>query len=405
MRERLALGGDVLSGALDRLHGCEGVEQCLILSTCNRTEVMAIFEQQEFRPGVLLDFLAREGGYVDGDLREVSYSHLNRDAVSHLFQVASGLDSMVLGETQILGQVKQAFGSAVEMETTGALLNRLMHATFTAAKRVRTESGINEGTLSVSQVACDLAAKIFSNLSERTVLLVGAGETAELTARILRERGVCRMMIANRTVSRAETLARCMDARVVPLSDLGSALEEADIVISSTASPEPLLTREMLEPVLGRRSRPMLIVDLAVPRDVESAVQKLDGAFVYDMDDLGRQVEINQHRREARRGECRSIIEEEVESFMQWHATFKVEPTIKELQQRLEEIRLREMSSLREQLSPEDLILVDEATRHMMKKVLVHPILHVKDAATRPDSGKVIGLIRDILGLKGEYPS
>lgn len=402
VRERLAITGDDLPGTLQRLHHTEGIRECLIISTCNRTEVIAVFDPQTFHSQKIVDFLARESQLPLEELKEYIYCYLNKEAVQHLFEVACGADSMILGETQIFGQVKDGYNAAVAAETTGPLLHKLMHTTFHVAKRIRTQTSIGEGTLSVSQIACDLAEKIFAHLSRQTVLLIGAGENAELAARIMWDRGVTHMVIANRTRERAETIAKQLNAVVASFDDLPQALHGADIVITSTSAARPILTAEVVQPVLARRHRPLFIIDMAVPRDVDPQVNELEDVFVYDIDELGRQVEANQAHRQAERLRCCHMIEADTQKFMEWYASFKATPTIKEIQQQVENIRLGEMESLRDRLTPEDLALVDMATKRMASKILAPSILHVKDAAKKPDSKKVIDFIRNILGLHRE---
>ncbi|MHA1570045.1 MAG: glutamyl-tRNA reductase [Alphaproteobacteria bacterium] len=402
VRERLAITGDDLPGALQRLRRTEGIRECLIISTCNRTEVVAVFDPQTFHSQKLADFMARESRLPHEELQDYLYRYLNKEAVQHLFEVACGADSMILGETQVFGQVKDGYSAAVAAETAGPLLHKLMHTTFRVTKRLRSQTSIGEGTLSVSQIACDLAEKIFAHLSRQSVLLIGAGENAEMAARLLRERGVTQMVIANRTPERAAAMAKNLSASSVPFDDLSQALEEADIVIASTGAKQPILTLERIQPVLARRRKPLFIIDMAVPRDVDPQVNELEGVFVYDIDELGRQVEVNQRQRQTERQRCCQMIETETEKFMEWYASFKATPTIKEIQQQVENIRLGELEALRDQLTPEDLALVDTATKRMTSKILAPSILHVKDAAKKPDSKKVIDIIRNILGLHGE---
>jgi glutamyl-tRNA reductase len=403
IRECMAIAPEKLAGALERLRRIDGVEECLLLSTCNRTEAVVFFATGELEPDRIIAYLAQESGLDEATLRPALYGHVNEAAVAHLFEVASGLDSMVLGETQILGQVKTAYSAAVAAGATGPRLNRLMHIAFRVAKRIRTETDIGKGTLSVSQAACDLAAKIFSDLRARAVLLIGAGEVAELAAQILRERGVARLTIANRTRERAEALAAQLGgASIAPFEKLLDAVAQADIVIASVGAPEPILRTADLRPLVARRRSPLFMIDLAVPRNIEPSANDLEGVFVYDIDELGRQVEANQARREAERARCRAMIEAGTAAFREWSAHFKVSPTIKELQQQLEGLRAAEIERLRDNLEPAQYVLVEDATRRLMTKILAHPILHVKDAAKSEDAGKVIAFIRDILGLHGD---
>ncbi|MDP8255797.1 MAG: glutamyl-tRNA reductase [Candidatus Alcyoniella australis] len=403
VREQLAFPSPRLGDALRALHACDEIAECLILSTCNRTELLAAFKPELFNAQRLSSFLAEQSGLAQLQVCDSTYTYLNGQAVSHLFEVASGLDSMVLGETQILGQLKDAYRAAVEAQTTGPLLNKLMHITFRVAKRVRSETGIGRGSLSVSQVACDLAAKIFLHLEQCRVLLIGAGENAELAARILRDRGVQRLTILNRTLQRAQELANRLDAEAGDLQQLDAALCETDIVISSTGSPQPLLGCEQIARASAKRRRPLFLIDMAVPRDIEPGVESIEGVFLYDIDDLGRQVEANLATRKDERRHAMQLIASDTERFAQWHMQFKVTPTIKQLQQTLESIRMDELEKIGAQLSPEVMELVDGTTRRMTKRMLAHPILHVKNAARQPNAAKLIQLVREIMGLPEEH--
>ena len=399
-RERLSFSGDKLNEALRDLYWVEGVGECLILSTCNRTEFLALFEAHSYKPGRIIDFVAELSGYSPEKVKEYTYYHKNEETARHIFRVAGGLNSMVLGETQILGQVKDAYRAAVKAKTSGPVLNKLMHTCFQTAKRVRSETAIGEGTLSVAKVACDLAEKVYEDLADRRVLIIGAGENSELTARILRKKNVRRIRIANRTRERAERLAKQFDAEVGDFGNLIGELKDADIIISSTAAQDYILSVDDVRQVTKDRDRPLFLVDLAVPRDFDPKISSIEGVLLYDIDELGELVAANRKKREAECEKAEEIIAEDTKRFMEWHSQFKVTPTIKELQQRIERIRRKEVEGLRSILDDEAWEQVNAATLRMARRMLAHPIICVKDVATKPDSGKMIDFIHDVFGLE-----
>lgn len=316
VRERLAVGRDEVPAALSELSAA-GLAGAAVISTCNRTEIVA--EGSEDASAAIRAWLARRGSLDGSRLDEFLYEHRDAEAARHLFRVASGLDSMVLGEPQILGQVKEAYQLARAAGTLGGSLERLFQHAFSVAKRVRTETRIGANPVSVAFAAVRLAQRVYADLAGVSVLLVGAGDTIELAARHLAESGVRRLVIANRTLKNAEALALRFGARAIGLADLAAQLSEADIVITSTASREPVVSRAMIEHAIRqRRHRPMLIVDLGVPRDVEPAAADLADVFLYAVDDLARVIEDNlRSRREAAR-EADAIIDLSVEHFLAW---------------------------------------------------------------------------------------
>jgi glutamyl-tRNA reductase len=316
VRERLSVGRDEVAAALSGLKST-GLAEAAVISTCNRTEILATGPIEAV--ATVRDWLARRGGLDRPRLDDFLYEHRDGDAARHLFRVASGLDSMVLGEPQILGQVKEAYQLARAAGALGGPLERLFQNAFAVAKRVRTETRIGANPVSVAFAAVRLAQRVYADLSTVSVLLVGAGDTIELAARHLAESGVRRMVVANRTLKNAETLAERFAARAIGLADLGTALPEADIVITSTASREPIVRRAALDTAIRqRRHRPMLVIDLGVPRDVEPDAAEIEDVFLYAIDDLARVIEDNlRSRREAAR-EAEAIIDLSVEHFLAW---------------------------------------------------------------------------------------
>ncbi len=356
--------------------------EAYFLSTCNRVEFLLVTTAPEETLSRLKGLLSRETGLPREAFEPHLYLLRDLEAVRHIFRVASGLDSLVLGEPQILGQVKEAYREAVEHRTTGPILNRLLHRTFSVAKRVRTETGIGSYAVSVSYAAVELAKKIFGSLKGKVALLVGAGEMAELAAQHLLAAGVERMLVANRTLSRAIELAERFRGEAYGLEELSECLLRTDIVISSTGAPGYVITREMVKPLLRkRRLRPLFFIDIAVPRDVEPAVNELENVYVFDIDDLKQVVEENldRRRREALRAE--RIIEEEVLKFERWLRELAVYPTIKALRARAEAIRQRELARtlprLRD-LSPEEREALELMTEAIVQKLLHAPIAYLK---------------------------
>ena len=379
--------------------------EAYFLSTCNRVEFLLVTEEVEGALAGLKDLLARETGLPRSRFEPHLYVLRDREAVRHLFRVAAGLDSMVLGEPQILGQVKEAYREAARRRTTGPILNRLLHRTFSVAKRVRTETGIGSYAVSVSYAAVELAKKIFGSLRGKKALLVGAGEMAELAAQHLLSAGVEKMLVANRTFSRAVELAERFRGEAYSLEELPECLLEADIVISSTGAPGYVITRETVKPLLRkRRLRPLFFIDIAVPRDIEPAVNELENVYVFDIDDLKQVVEENlgRRRKEARRAD--RIIEEEVLKFERWLRELEVYPTIKALREKAEEIRRRELARTLPRLrnlSPEDKEALEVMTEAIVNKILHAPILYLKMGYHRMGR-EAITTVRRVFDLDGD---
>jgi len=317
IRERLAFGPDIVVGALRSAVERAGVEEAVILSTCNRTEIYCAGSSASCAG--IREWLGQFHGMGVGSIQPHIYEHRDRAAVIHLMGVASGLDSLVLGEPQILGQVKTAYQTAVGAGTTGKLLGRLFQHTFSVAKQVRTDTAIGSSPVSVAFAAVSLAKQIFADLKDQTALLIGAGETVELAARHLDQQGLGRMIVANRTVERAHALAEQFDGFAIALTEIPAHLPEADIVISSTASPLPVLGKGTVESALKRRKhRPIFMVDIAVPRDIEPEVGELDDIYLYTVDDLEDVIDENRRSRQQAADQAREIIDQQAEDFITW---------------------------------------------------------------------------------------
>jgi glutamyl-tRNA reductase len=399
LRERLAIAPESLGEATQALLGTPGVSEGMIVSTCNRVELVTSYEHTA--PDVM-DFLRRYFA-VDADvLRPHLYEYEGTDAVRHLFRVASSLDSMVLGEPQILGQVKEAYTAARTVGAVQSGLERLLQTTFAVAKRVRTETQIGAASVSIASVAVDLAKKIFGSLEGKTVLLVGAGKMSELAARHLIQHGAHSILIANRTFDRAVLLAQTFSGRAVRFEDLHAIADQADILITSTGAAQPIFRREHAQQFLHRRrNRPMFYIDIAVPRDVAPEVNRLEGAFVYDIDDLQSVAASHMSERSSEAMQAEAIVQAEVERFANGQQTLSAVPAIVSLQQSMEDLRqaeLRRMQGKLQSLSPEQRSAVEALTRGIINKVLHQPLQAMKAAARNGDL-TVAEAVRQIFGL------
>jgi len=350
IREQTSFAPQQLESALEDLTHSGGAEEAAILSTCNRTEVYCSHEQED--SNIIVDWFCDFHKLKTDHLTPYIYRNPDKEAVRHAFRVASGLDSMVLGEPQILGQMKDAFATAHKTGVTGKMLNQLFQHSFSVAKQVRTDTLIGASAVSVAYAAVKLARQIFADLSRQTVLLIGAGETIDLTAQHLKQQEVGHIIVANRTVERAQKLASLVDGEAISLAELPTRLHEADIIISSTASQLPILGKGAVEKALKeRRHRPVFMVDLAVPRDIEAEVGELNDIYLYTVDDLKDVVDEGiQARREAAK-EAEQIIELQVDSFMNWLMSLDAVPMIRALRENADKLREQELNKARAMLA------------------------------------------------------
>jgi glutamyl-tRNA reductase len=380
LREKVAFSEDRLVAALRALRQENGVAEAVILSTCNRTE---LYWSGSANGAQLSQWLERHHGN-QLDLAASLYSYEESRAVEHAFSVASGLDSMVLGEAQILGQLKDAYRVAQESGSTGPALNKLFQAAFSAAKRVRSETRIGANAVSLASATVSLARRVFADLSAHSALMIGAGEMNALTARHFASAGIKRMVIANRTLERAQLLASDLKAHAVGLNDLEKELAEADVVISSTASPTALVTKSMVDAaVRARRRRPIFMVDMAVPRDIEPAVAELEDVYLFSIDDLEQLVDENRQQRELAAGDARQVITEEVTRFLAESRAQDAGPAIRALRQQAEGIRQQTVEQARRMLAGGK--STDEAIEYLAN-TLTNRLLHAPTQALRQAS-------------------
>ncbi len=401
LRELLAYDPGLRREALGRL-GSTGSEAA-VLSTCNRTEVYGVSAEPAELEERIYGELADLSGLSHSELSPALYSVSDEAAALHLFRVAAGLDSMVPGEAQILGQVREAYEAARETDTTGATLHRLFRQALRVGKRVRTETAIGENPASVSSAAAQLAERVFENLAGRRILLLGAGKTADLTAANLISRGVGEIVVANRTPERAEALARRFDGRAVGLDAVEAELVRADVVVASTGSQALVVTAAQVERAMkARRGRPIFFIDIAVPRDVDPAVIELEGCYLYDIDDLERVVaeSVAGRREEAVRAEA--IVSEEANAFRAWQLSLDVVPAISSLRARAESIRreeLRRAEGRLAPLSPSQRQAVEALTSQIVAKLLHQPTVRMKEAAAGAEGVLYADAVRHLFGL------
>ena len=352
VRERLAFADQTLAEPLAQFHD-PAVQEVVILSTCNRVEFYLQVPDAEAGVHRCVDFLATYHDLPDAQFVPHLYQLHEVEAVRHLFRVASSLDSMVLGEPQILGQVKAAYLAARAASRTGAVLTQLFERALSVAKMVRSETGIGDHAISVSYAAVELAKKIFERLHERTAMVLGAGETSELAARHLLRQGVSRLLVSNRTPLRAEKLAQELDAKAIPWAAFPEYLVQTDIVLSSTSAPQPIIHKTMVQEVMrARKHRPMFFIDIAVPRDIDPAINALENVFLYNIDDLENVVEANRRERQQEAMAAEDLVWREVRHFEQWLAARDAVPTIVALRQRAETMRLEELDKALAKLGP-----------------------------------------------------
>ncbi|NLN60718.1 MAG: glutamyl-tRNA reductase [Deltaproteobacteria bacterium] len=410
IREKLSCVPSEGSHPLPEIMRIEGIREALYLSTCNRTEIFFRAEgSTEETLGHLKELVRKRGGFAAEEIDRYFYLHFDEQALRHLFRVASSLDSMVMGEPQILGQVKESYREAVHNEATGILLNKILHHTFRVAKRVRTETGIASHAVSVSFAAVALAKKIFGTLAGKTVILIGAGEMAELAARHLMQHGAGRILVANRSLARSMQLAELFKGDAVPFDDLATYLQETDIVITSTGAPTYIVSREMLASALHRRkNRLLFLIDIAVPRDIDPAAGRLDNVYLYNIDDLQDIVDENRNIRQKEMERAEEIVTEEIGRYRNWYNTLEVVPTIVSLKEKTAGIirgELEKSSPWMHNLTEEDRAHIEGLLSSVVNKILHDPIVGLKDKTTDHSAKPYIAAVRHLFNLEEDGPS
>src|SRR5215468_9589154 len=385
VRERLAFNADSLRMALSSLVQRENISEAMILSTCNRVEVVAEGPDDRF----IRDFLCEYHQISTDVVSKHLYSFKNNDAIRHVFRVTSSLDSMMIGEPQILGQVKEAYRIAADAGTIGMHLSALMSRAFAVAKKIRSETGISQSAVSISYAAVELARKIFGTLSGKTVMIIGASKMGELAAKHLKRAGASSVLVTNRTFERAVELAQVFEGAAVPFEHFADHMVGADIVITSTGAPHFIIGKNLAEQVIHRRkNKPVFFIDIAVPRDIDPTVNEIDNAFLYDIDDLQQVIDANLKDRLKEASRAEEIIDSEVQAFCRKIQSREVVPTIVQLRDSLEKLRRDEIERNRrhlKDLSPEQQAAVDHITKSFANKILHTPIEELKRMAHDPD--------------------
>ncbi len=402
IREKIAFQENILKKALNKLNSYNSIDECIILSTCNRVEIYAVTcKKEDIVKNDILNFIAEFHNINIKDFLDYLYFYFNRDAVRHIFRVGASLDSMILGEPQILGQLKDAYRIATEERTTKNILNKLLHKAFFVAKKVRTETEISSSAVSISFAAVELAKKIFDTLDNKKILLIGAGEMCELAARHLISNGANEIFVANRTYERAESLAKDFNGKAISFENISLFLEKVDIVISSTGAPHYILHFENVKRVIKiRKYKPIFMIDIAVPRDIDPKINNLDGVYLYDIDDLKTVVERNREERENEAEKAEMIIMQEVDIFFEWIESLNIVPVIVKLREHFETVRKEETSKFLKKMngiSKKEKENIEYLTQLITNKLLHKPSVNLKRNA---DSGIYSEAVKKIFELE-----
>ncbi len=402
LREKMSFSGEEILSALEYFKQCPDIRESLVFSTCNRIEILYVPEKGDQVENVI-NFIAEYKKLDVSEFKSALYIYRDDEAIHHLFRVASSLDSMVVGEPQILGQIKQAYRTAVECRASGVLLNRLMHKAFNIAKRVRKETGIGDNAVSISYAAIKLANKIFSDLSTKRVLLLGAGEMAELAVEHLISNRVKQIVVANRTFGRAVSLAEKFSGRAVKFEERIEAVEEADIIISSTGATDYVLTRDQIRAAMKKRNhRTLFFIDIAVPRDIDPEINKISNAYVYDIDDLTHIVESNREQRKKETIKAERFIEEGVVKFRTWLESLAIVPTIKALNDKMTSIvniELKKTLPHLKNLSQDEINAIHRMTRAIASRTIHDPIRFLRNTGEHRDDRLYLNVTRQLFNL------
>ncbi len=406
LRERLALSKEEASEGMKRIIAISSVSEAIIYSTCNRVEILIAVEEKTDPMESVTTCLSEIKNIHVSEFDKFLYTYTGNEAVQHLFSVAASLDSMVVGEPQILGQLKEAYHTATSVKASGVILNRLMHRSFFVAKRVRTETGIGNHAISISYAAVELGRKIFGTFEEKKVLLIGAGEMAELAVEHLVRNRVEEIIVANRTFEQGMVLAKKFSGKAIRFEEISDALQVVDIIISSTGSSEIIISHDQVKKILRvRRNRPIFFIDIAVPRDIDPEIHRLSNSYVYDIDDLKNVIEenIDDRNREAVKG--KRIVDEAVIKFNQWFKSLEAVPTIVDLKNKLETIAKTEAKKTLQALdhfSDEDKRAVYRMTDALVKKFMHDPAAILKSDGTHRDKSIYLDITRKLFKLDDE---
>jgi len=407
VREKLYFPEDSIPEALRKLMSYEGIRESLIVSTCNRVEIYASVQDSSQGIDRIKQFISEYHGLSRESLEDSLYVYPDAQGVRHTFRVASSLDSLVLGEAQILGQLKDAFDISLKSKTTSTILNKLIKKAISVAKRVRTETRLAEGAVSISTAAVELAKKIFGDLTGKTVMLLGAGEMAELAAQHLLGNGVKNIMVANRTFERAEELAKEFKGDAIRFEHFPDALVMVDILICATGAPQYVVKRDMVQKVIkDRRHKPIFMIDISNPRNIDPEVDKVDNVYLYDIDDLQSKVDVNTEGRAKEAERAEEIVTQEVETYLQWERGLDAVPTIVDLREKVEEFRRRELEKTLGSLNgitDDQKRAVDIMSQAIVNKLLHAPLVVLKQAAAAPGAGdNTIAVARKLFNLDKE---
>ncbi|MBI5642349.1 MAG: glutamyl-tRNA reductase [Deltaproteobacteria bacterium] len=403
IREKLSFPAQTIGEPLKRLTNHYGLNEGVILSTCNRVEVLAITSDMEKGVWQIKRFLSDFHDIPLEKLDDHLYVHCGEDAVKHLFRVGAGLDSMVMGEPQILGQVKDSYGYAVQHNSAGVIVNKLYHKAFQVAKRIRSETKIGESAVSISFAAVELARKIFGDLSGKSVMLIGAGEMAELAAKHLMTNGIREILVANRTYEKAVEMVKGFGGTAIMFREFPHYLKNVDIVIASTGAPNFIIRPDQIHDVMKeRKHKPMFFIDISVPRNVDPLINNIDNCYVYDVDNLQGVVVANLQERAKEAEQAERIVVEEIEKFYRWIKSLDVVPTIIALRQACDQIRKAELAkalSALNNLSEKDCKALDAMSSAIVNKILHHPVTHLKKEANKIEGDLYIDTIRKLFDL------
>ncbi|MFQ6082864.1 MAG: glutamyl-tRNA reductase [Candidatus Aminicenantia bacterium] len=404
-REKISFSQSEILNALKEIKKEKNLKESLILSTCNRTEFYVWVNTDKINgEKYIKNFISNFKKINIPTNNQYFYTFKSEDTVRHLFKVASGLDSMIVGESQILRQVKEAYTLSCEAKANGIILNKLLHWTFRVGKKARAETEIGIGAVSVSSAVTELAQKIFKDLTKHSALLIGAGETGELTAQHLKEKEIGELYITNRTFKRAEVLAEKLNAKAAPFKNMEEIFKKVDVIVSSTSSQEYIITADYMKKIMNLRNhRPLFIIDISVPRDFDPKINKIYNVFLHYIDDLQKIVDKNLEKRKSEIPKVLTIIEEEIEKFFQWYRSLKITPIIKSLQKKIEDIRISELKKNKKYFKEEDWGNLDLLTKSMMNKLLHVTLIKIKEFNEDSQMGLLrLDTVREIFNLE-EY--